>query len=96
MGKGKQSQNKKKVQQVNFVKAQGTDKIESFENKSNIYFVMQKKILKRNSQNNYTQHTNYCDIGPNTLRSPNSSSSSYIYDTPRFVERRSCFECGEY
>ncbi|MFS7896944.1 putative transcription factor interactor and regulator CCHC(Zn) family [Helianthus anomalus] len=95
-GKGKHSQNKKNVQKVNFVKSLGIDKIESFENKSNMDFVIKSQILKRNYQNNYTQHTNYCDVGPSTSRSRSSSSSSYNYDTPRFVERRSCFECGEY
>ncbi|KAF5817231.1 putative transcription factor interactor and regulator CCHC(Zn) family [Helianthus annuus] len=95
-GKGKQSQNKKKVRKINFVRSRGTDKIETFENKSNTDFVKQSKILKRNSQNNYTQHTNGCDVGPSTSISRSSSSSSYSYDTPRFVERRSCFECCEY
>ncbi|MFS7945278.1 hypothetical protein Hanom_Chr06g00522351 [Helianthus anomalus] len=60
--KGKQSQSKKKIQMVNIVKSRGTDKIETFENKSNTDFVKQSKILKRNSQNNYTQHTNGCDV----------------------------------
>ncbi|KAJ0843693.1 hypothetical protein HanRHA438_Chr15g0694091 [Helianthus annuus] len=95
-GKGKQSQNKKTIQKVNFVKSRETDKIESFENKSNTDFVKQSKILKRNSQNNYTQHTNGCDVGPSTSISRSSSLSSYSYDTLRFVERRSCFECCEY
>ncbi|MFS7966684.1 putative transcription factor interactor and regulator CCHC(Zn) family [Helianthus anomalus] len=52
--------------------------------------------MKRNSQNNYTQYTNCCDVGPSTSRSRSSSSSSYSYDTLRFVEQRSCFKCDEY
>ncbi|KAJ0434470.1 putative transcription factor interactor and regulator CCHC(Zn) family [Helianthus annuus] len=94
--KGKQGESKKKDQKINFVKSRGTDKIDTFKGKSNKDFVKQSKILKRNSQNNYTQHTNGCDVGPSTSRSRSSSSSYYSYDTPRFVERRSCFECCEY
>ncbi|KAJ0745419.1 putative transcription factor interactor and regulator CCHC(Zn) family [Helianthus annuus] len=91
--KGKQGENKKKDRKINFVKSRGTDKIDTFKNKSNKDSVKQSKILKRNSQNNYTQHTNGCDVGPSTSRSRSSSSSYCSYDTPRFVERRSCFEC---
>ncbi|KAJ0928017.1 putative transcription factor interactor and regulator CCHC(Zn) family [Helianthus annuus] len=94
--KGKQGENKKKDRKINFVKSRGTDKIDTFKNKSNKDSVKQSKILKRNSQNNYTQQTNGCDVGPSTSRSRSSSSSCYSYDTPRFVERRSCFECCEY
>ncbi|KAJ0556603.1 putative transcription factor interactor and regulator CCHC(Zn) family [Helianthus annuus] len=95
-GKGKQSKNKKKGRKLNFVNSRGTNKIETFENKSNTDFVKQSKILIRNSQNNYTQQTNGCDVGPSTSRSRSSSSSYYSYDTPRFVVRRSCFKCCEY
>ncbi|MFS8003647.1 putative transcription factor interactor and regulator CCHC(Zn) family [Helianthus anomalus] len=95
-GKGKQGENKKKVRKINFVKSRGTDKIDTFENKSNKDSDKQSKILKRNSQNNYTQQTNGCDVGPSTSRSRSPSSSYYSYDTPRFFERRSCFECCEY
>ncbi|MFS7926502.1 hypothetical protein Hanom_Chr04g00297801 [Helianthus anomalus] len=52
--KCKRAQNKKKFQKINFVKSWGTDKIETFENKSNTNFVKQVQILKRNSQNKYT------------------------------------------
>ncbi|MFS8008558.1 putative transcription factor interactor and regulator CCHC(Zn) family [Helianthus anomalus] len=81
---------------INFVKSRGTDKIDTFESKSNKDSVKQSKILKRNSQNKYTQQTNGCDVGPSTSKSRSSSSSYYSYDTPRFVEQRSCFECCEY
>ena len=94
--KGKQGENKKKDRKINFVKSRGTDKIDTFKNKSNKDSVKQSKILKRNSQNNYTQQTNGCDVGPSTSRSRSSSSGYCSYDTPRFVERRSCFECCEY
>ncbi|KAJ0796979.1 putative transcription factor interactor and regulator CCHC(Zn) family [Helianthus annuus] len=77
--KGKQGENRK----INLVKSRGTDKIDTFKNKSKKDSVKQSKILKRNSQNNYTQQTNGCDVGPSTSRS-RSSSSSY-YDTPRIV-----------
>ncbi|MFS8001090.1 hypothetical protein Hanom_Chr13g01186101 [Helianthus anomalus] len=82
-------QNKKKVQNVKFVKSRGTDKIESFENKSNSDVLKEVHILKRNSQNKYTQHINCCDVRPSTSRSRSSSSSYHSYDTSRFVERRS-------
>ena len=84
---------------MNFVGSKGTDKLESFQNKSNIEFVKNVRILKRNNQNNYTQHTNRCDSVPSTSRSQSSlscSQSSSQREFPRFVERRSCFECGEY
>ncbi|KAJ0592424.1 putative transcription factor interactor and regulator CCHC(Zn) family [Helianthus annuus] len=83
--KGKQGENKKKDRKINFVKSRGTDKIDTFKNKSNKDSVKQSKILKRNSQNNYTQQTNGCDVGPSTSRSRSSSSSCYSYDTPRIV-----------
>ncbi|KAF5788787.1 putative transcription factor interactor and regulator CCHC(Zn) family [Helianthus annuus] len=51
----------KKNSSVKFVASKGTDKIETFEKKSNTDFVQQVKFLKRNSHNNYTQHTNGCD-----------------------------------
>ena len=90
----KHSHNKKK-KDVKFVVSQGTDKIETFENFSNTEFVNKVKILKRNEQNNYTQHTNGCDSQPSTSR-PTSSTSSQKNSSPKFVERRSCFKCGEF
>ncbi|KAJ0886707.1 putative transcription factor interactor and regulator CCHC(Zn) family [Helianthus annuus] len=84
-GKGKQGENKKKVRKINFVKSRGTDKIDTFENKSNKDSVKQSKILKRNSQNNYTQQTNGCDVGPSTSRSRSSSSSYCSYCWYMFV-----------
>ncbi|KAJ0925095.1 hypothetical protein HanRHA438_Chr04g0155751 [Helianthus annuus] len=47
--KGKRAQNKKKFQKINFMKSRGTDKFETFKNKSNMNFVKQVQILKRNS-----------------------------------------------
>ncbi|KAJ0622205.1 putative transcription factor interactor and regulator CCHC(Zn) family [Helianthus annuus] len=88
---------KKREQKVNFVGSKGTDKLETFQNKSNIDFVKQVRILKRNDQNNYTQHTNGCDLGQSTSRSQSSvsgSPSGHQHVSPRFVERRMCFECG--
>ncbi|MFS7937792.1 hypothetical protein Hanom_Chr05g00431841 [Helianthus anomalus] len=41
--KGKRAQNKK-FQKINFVKSWGSDKFESFENKSNTYFVTKRKF----------------------------------------------------
>ena len=84
---------------MNFVGSKGTDKLESFQNKSNLEFVKNVRILKQNNQNNYTQHSNRRDSVPSTSQSRSSfsdSQSSYQRDSPRFVERRSCFECGEY
>ncbi|KAJ0788288.1 putative transcription factor interactor and regulator CCHC(Zn) family [Helianthus annuus] len=88
---------KKQKPIVKFVESTGTDKLETFQNKSNNEFVKQVRILKRNEQNNYTQHTNGCDLGPSTSRSQTSvsgSSSGHQHVSPRFVERRMCFECG--
>ncbi|KAJ0442132.1 hypothetical protein HanIR_Chr16g0805701 [Helianthus annuus] len=72
----KRAQAKKREQKVNFVGSKGTDKLETFQNKSNIEFVKQVRILKRNDENNYTQHTNGCDLGPSTSRSQSSVSGS--------------------
>ncbi|KAJ0566130.1 putative transcription factor interactor and regulator CCHC(Zn) family [Helianthus annuus] len=85
----------KKNSDVKFVASKGTDKIETFENKSNTDFVHQVKILKRNSQNNYTQHTNGCDEKASTS---GSTGSTFVRrsDSPKFVERRMCFKCGEF
>ncbi|MFS7975952.1 putative transcription factor interactor and regulator CCHC(Zn) family [Helianthus anomalus] len=88
---------KKREQKVNFVGSTGTDKLETFQDKSNVDFIKQVRILKRNDQNNYTQHTNGCDLGPSTSRSQSSlsgSPSGHQHVAPRFVERRTCFECG--
>ncbi|KAJ0682479.1 putative transcription factor interactor and regulator CCHC(Zn) family [Helianthus annuus] len=84
----------KKSNDVKFVASNGTDKIETFENKSNTDFVQQVKILKRNSQNNYTQHTNGCDEKASTSGSSGSTSVGRS-DSPKFVERRTSFKCGE-
>ncbi|KAJ0915577.1 putative transcription factor interactor and regulator CCHC(Zn) family [Helianthus annuus] len=88
---------KKQEPKMNFVGSTGSDKLETFQDKSNVDFVKQVRILKRNDQNNYTQHTNGCDLGPSTSRSQSSlsgSSSDHQHVSPRFVERRTCFECG--
>ncbi|KAJ0765751.1 putative transcription factor interactor and regulator CCHC(Zn) family [Helianthus annuus] len=88
---------KKTEQKMNFVESKGTDKLETFQNKSNIEFIKQVRILKRNDENNYTQHTNGCDLGPSTSKSQSSvsgSQSGHQHVSPRFVERRMCFECG--
>ncbi|KAJ0586897.1 putative transcription factor interactor and regulator CCHC(Zn) family [Helianthus annuus] len=85
---------KKKAKDVKFVASKGTDKIETFENKSNTDFVQQVKILKRNSDNNYTQHTNGCDERASTSGSTGSTSASRS-NSPKFVERRTCFKCGK-
>ncbi|KAJ0887609.1 putative transcription factor interactor and regulator CCHC(Zn) family [Helianthus annuus] len=82
---GRKEQNQRKNKKVNFVKSKGTDKIETFENKSNIDYVKQVKILQRNGQSN---------SGPSTSKSQ-SSSTRHQHDTSGFIERRSCFECGE-
>ncbi|KAJ0667821.1 putative transcription factor interactor and regulator CCHC(Zn) family [Helianthus annuus] len=84
----------KKGKDVKFVASKGTDKIETFENKSNTDFVQQVKILKRNSDNNYTQHTNGCDEKASTSGSTSSTSGSRS-SSPKSVERRTCFKCGE-
>ncbi|MFS7950963.1 putative transcription factor interactor and regulator CCHC(Zn) family [Helianthus anomalus] len=41
--KGKRAQNKKKFQKINFMKSRGTDKFETFKNKSNMNFVKQRR-----------------------------------------------------
>ncbi|KAJ0669761.1 putative transcription factor interactor and regulator CCHC(Zn) family [Helianthus annuus] len=84
----------KKEKDVKFVLSKGTDKIETFENKSNTDFVKQVTILKRNSDNNYTQHTNGCDEKASTSGSTSSTSHGQS-SSPKFVERRTCFKCGE-
>ncbi|KAJ0431715.1 putative transcription factor interactor and regulator CCHC(Zn) family [Helianthus annuus] len=84
----------KKSKDVKFVASKGTDKIETFENKSNTDFVQKVKILKRNSDNNYTQHTNGCDERASTSGSTGSTSASRT-NSPKFVERRTCFKCGK-
>ncbi|KAJ0938196.1 putative transcription factor interactor and regulator CCHC(Zn) family [Helianthus annuus] len=85
----------KKAKDVRFVSSKGTDKIETFENKSNTDFVKQVTILKRNSDNNYTQHTNGCDEKASTSGSTSSTSHGQSV-SPKFVERRTCFKCGEF
>ncbi|KAJ0575157.1 putative transcription factor interactor and regulator CCHC(Zn) family [Helianthus annuus] len=85
----------KKSKDVKFVASKGTDKIETFENKSNTDFVQKVKILKRNSDNNYTQHTNGCDERASTSGSTGSTSASRT-NSPKFVERRTCFKCGKF
>ncbi|KAJ0822142.1 putative transcription factor interactor and regulator CCHC(Zn) family [Helianthus annuus] len=78
--------NQKKNKNVNFVKSTGTDKIETFENKSNLDFVKKATVLKRNEQTSSK---------PSTSGSQSSTSSAKrSHDTSGFVERRSCFECG--
>ncbi|KAM0042339.1 putative transcription factor interactor and regulator CCHC(Zn) family [Helianthus debilis subsp. tardiflorus] len=84
----------KKGKDVKFVSSKGTDKIETFENKSNTDFVKQVTILKRNSDNNYTQHTNGCDEKASTSGSTTSTSCGRS-SSPKLVERRTCFKCGE-
>ncbi|KAM0008731.1 putative transcription factor interactor and regulator CCHC(Zn) family [Helianthus debilis subsp. tardiflorus] len=84
----------KKAKDVKFVSSKGTDKIETFENKSNTDFVKQVTILKRNSDNNYTQHTNGRDEKASTSGSTSSTSHGRS-SSPRFVERRTCFKCRE-
>ncbi|MFS8022916.1 hypothetical protein Hanom_Chr16g01445131 [Helianthus anomalus] len=71
---------------MNFVKLKGTDKLETFENKSNVDYVNHVKILNRDDQNN---------SGPSTSKSQ-SSSTSHQHETSGFVERRSCFEFGKF
>ncbi|KAJ0613257.1 putative transcription factor interactor and regulator CCHC(Zn) family [Helianthus annuus] len=85
----------KKVKDVKFVSSKGTDKIETFENKSNTDFVQQVTILKRTSDNNYTQHTNGCDEKGSTSGSTGLTSCGQS-NSPKFVERRTCFKCGEF
>ncbi|XP_035833767.1 uncharacterized protein LOC110879611 isoform X1 [Helianthus annuus] len=78
--------NQKKNKNVNFVKSTGTDKIETFENKSNLDFVKKATVQKRNEPSSSK---------PSTSGSQSSSSSArQSHDTSGFVERRSCFECG--
>ncbi|MFS7993620.1 putative transcription factor interactor and regulator CCHC(Zn) family [Helianthus anomalus] len=78
--------NQKKNKNVNFVKSTGTDKIETFENKSNLDFVKKATVMKRNEPSSSK---------PSTSGSQSSSSSARrSHDTSGFVERRSCFECG--
>ncbi|KAJ0511170.1 putative transcription factor interactor and regulator CCHC(Zn) family [Helianthus annuus] len=78
--------NQKKNKNVNFVKSTGTDKIETFENKSNLDFVKKATVQKRNEPSSSK---------PSTSGSQSSSSSARrSHDTSGFVERRSCFECG--
>ncbi|KAF5775382.1 putative RNA-directed DNA polymerase [Helianthus annuus] len=84
----------KKAKDVKFVSSKGTDKIETFENKSNTDFVKQVTILKRNSDNNYTQRTNGCDEKASTSGSTSSTSCGQS-SSPKSVERRTCFKCGE-
>ncbi|KAJ0495238.1 putative transcription factor interactor and regulator CCHC(Zn) family [Helianthus annuus] len=88
-GKPAQAQkkpNQKKKKNVNFVKSTGTDKMEKFENQSNLDFVKKATVLKRNEQNSSQ---------PSTSGSQSSTSSAKrSHDTSGFVERRSCFECG--
>ncbi|KAJ0872193.1 putative transcription factor interactor and regulator CCHC(Zn) family [Helianthus annuus] len=84
---GQRKPNQKKNKNVNFVKSKRTDKIETFVNKSNLDFVKQAKVLKRNEPNSSK---------PSTSGSQSSSSSARrSHDASGFVERRSCFECGE-
>ncbi|MFS7934974.1 putative transcription factor interactor and regulator CCHC(Zn) family [Helianthus anomalus] len=83
---GRRKPNQKKIKNVNFVKSKGTDKIETFENKSNLDFVKQATVLKRNEPN--------CSK-PSTSGSQSSSSSARrSHDTSGIVDRGSCFECG--
>ncbi|KAF5785694.1 putative transcription factor interactor and regulator CCHC(Zn) family [Helianthus annuus] len=78
--------NQKKKKNVNFVKSTGTDKIETFQNKSNLDFVKQATVLKRSEQNSSK---------PSTSSSQGSTSSAKrTHDSSGYVERRSCFECG--
>ncbi|MFS8001060.1 hypothetical protein Hanom_Chr13g01185801 [Helianthus anomalus] len=49
---GRKEQDNKKNQRVNFVKSKGTDKLETFANKSSLDHFNQVKMLKRNGQNN--------------------------------------------
>ena len=78
--------NQKKNKNVNFVKSTGTDKIETFENKSNLDFVKKATVLKRNEQNSSKPSTSGSQIS--------TTSAKQSHDTSGFVERRSCFECG--
>ncbi|MFS7928191.1 putative transcription factor interactor and regulator CCHC(Zn) family [Helianthus anomalus] len=83
---GQKKQSQKKNKSVNFVKSKGTDKIETFENKSNLDFVKKATVLKRNEPN--------CSK-PSTSGSQSSSSARHSHDASGFVEQSSCFECGE-
>ncbi|KAJ0876425.1 putative transcription factor interactor and regulator CCHC(Zn) family [Helianthus annuus] len=93
--KTKGARSQKKEKSVKFVASTGTDKIETFENKSNTDFVQQVTILKRNIDNNYTQRTNGCDEKASTSGSTSSTSCGQS-SSPKFVERRTCFKCGEF
>ncbi|KAJ0580475.1 putative transcription factor interactor and regulator CCHC(Zn) family [Helianthus annuus] len=84
---------KKKTKDVKFVASKGTDKVENFENKSNTEFVQKVNILKRNSDNNYTQHTNGCEA---STSGSTTSTSGRRSDSPKFVERRTYFKCGKF
>ncbi|KAJ0872021.1 putative transcription factor interactor and regulator CCHC(Zn) family [Helianthus annuus] len=84
---------KKKTKDAKFVASKGTDKVETFENKSNTYFVQKVNILKHNSDNNYTQHTNGCEA---STSGSTTSTSGRRSDSPKFVERRTCFKCGKF
>ncbi|KAJ0877935.1 putative transcription factor interactor and regulator CCHC(Zn) family [Helianthus annuus] len=78
--------NQKKKKNVNFVKSTGTDKIEKFENQSNLDFVKKAIVEKRNEPSSSK---------PSTSGSQSSTSSARrSHDSSGFVERRSCFECG--
>ncbi|KAJ0786923.1 putative transcription factor interactor and regulator CCHC(Zn) family [Helianthus annuus] len=78
--------NQKKKKTVNFVKSTGTDKIEKFENQSNLDFVKKAIVEKRNEPSSSK---------PSTSGSQSSTSSARrSHDSSGFVERRSCFECG--
>ncbi|KAM0037200.1 putative transcription factor interactor and regulator CCHC(Zn) family [Helianthus debilis subsp. tardiflorus] len=90
----KEARFQKKGKDVKFVSSKGTDKIKTFENKSNTDFVKQVTILKHNSDNNYTQHTNGCDEKASTSGSTSSTSHGRS-SSPKLVERRTCFKCGE-
>ncbi|MFS7937718.1 putative transcription factor interactor and regulator CCHC(Zn) family [Helianthus anomalus] len=84
---------KKKTKDVKFVASKGTDKVETFENKSNTDFVQKVNILKRNSDNNYTQHTNGCEA---STSGSTTSTSGRRSKSPKFVKRRTCFKCGKF
>ncbi|KAM0019516.1 putative transcription factor interactor and regulator CCHC(Zn) family [Helianthus debilis subsp. tardiflorus] len=78
--------NQKKKKNVAFVKSTGTDKIEKFENQSNLDFFKKAFVQKRNEPSSSK---------PSTSGSQSSTSSAKrSHDTSGFVERRSCFECG--
>ncbi|KAF5823858.1 putative transcription factor interactor and regulator CCHC(Zn) family [Helianthus annuus] len=71
--------NQKKKKNVNFVKSTGTDKIETFESKSNLDFVKKAIIEKRNEPSSSQ---------PSTSGSQSSTSSvKRSHDSSGFVER---------